>query len=441
MQKLFRRDQVASGSWWRAMAAALAAFGLASGCSTNGVSGTCPACCRESRRTEQVHQTVADWLAHWLTPKREANLTQLAEQIVTRLAAGGTLYVAGDAGFCDEMYFRAGCFAGSVVWNVTQPFLGTNDVLLVGWLEGNGKATREFRPAFIGQNQGRISSALTIVVASARWPLVTRTLEVADARKWPAGLCLLDTDAPPTERMADFAVGQIATVAAAHALEGEMIAAATRRGRTLAFYPSLGAPGGDTFCERIRAKSFLDEPHLAPIPAGKLARAYLEACHGYVSAFLASDEPAQVRRAAERIAACQRRGGTAWTVVSGHVLQRGGTVPPELSSLALYSGRWQWEAPRGLHADDLLCNLGFFDYPQKEVDAARGIGAEVVTLSVAGGPAREQVTNIRCFWSTNDGTVEVPGYPAGYRALPSSVVSMSAFWYSLMDEACACLRK
>jgi len=67
------------------------------------------------------------------------------------------------------------------------------------------------------------------------------------------------------------------------------------------------------------------------------------------------------------------------------------------------------------------------------------VGAEVVTLSVAGGPAQEQVTNIRCFWKAYDGVVEVSGYPAGYRALPSSGVVMSAVWYSLMDEALACL--
>jgi len=425
---------------WRLAVAALTGLGLVTGCSsTSGSSRTTPVCCRESKRTEQIHQAVADWLAHWPTPSHTANLTDLAERIVDRLAAGGKLYLAGDTGFSDEMCFRAGGFAGSVVWNARLPHLGTNDVLLVGRLEGGSKATREFWPVYIADNRSCISSALTIVVASARWPLVARTLEMADASRWPSGLHLLDTDAPPTVSMSDFAVGQIATIAAAHALEGEMIAAATRRNRTLAFYPSIFAPGGQAFCEQIRGKAFLDEPRIGPIPAGHLAHAYLTACHDQVEAFSASEEPQQVRRAAERIVACQRRGATVLTIVGGHVLQRGATLPPELSSLALYGSLWQWDAPHGLHAGDLFCDFGYLDYPQKNVDAARGVGAEVVTLSVAGGPAQEQVTNIRCFWKAYDGVVEVSGYPAGYRALPSSGVVMSAVWYSLMDEALACL--
>ena len=392
--------------------------------------GSSPA--HASGRTEQIHRQTAEWLARWPTTNRVDNLACLAEQIVDRLAAGGTLYLAGEPGFCDELYYRAGAFAGAVVWDLQQR-VGSNDVLLVGWFDANSKVTREFKPTFIGQSNGRVSKALTIIVASARWPLAARMVAMADTNRWPAGLHLLDTDVPPTTDMRGYAVGQVATIAAAYALEGEMLAAATRRGRTMAYYPSMFAPGGEAYGELIKGKTFLDEPHLAPIPAGQIARSYLSTCREQVVAFVASDEPGKVRQVARQIVDCQRRGGTVQTVVSGHVLQRGATMPPELWSVALYGTASSWTPPHGLKAGDLLCDLGYLDYPQKAVDEALAMGVDVATLSVTGGPVREHVTNIQCFWKPYDGAVEIPGYP--YKALPSSGVVMSAVWYSLMDEA------
>lgn len=425
------RSAVGSPGWLLRCATGPLAVVLVAGCATAPRADPAhgqPA----AGRTEQIHQAAVDWLARWPTTARIETLTRLGGQIVDRLAAGGTFYVAGDIGFCDELDYRAGAFAGTVVWNGQQR-MGSNDVLLVGWFDGTGKAAREFKPAFIGQNNGRFSKALTIVVASARWPLVARTFAMADTNRWPGGLHLLDTDAPPTERMPGFAVGQIATIAAAYALEGEVIAAAARTNRTLAFYPSMFAPGGEAYGEAIKGRTFLHTPRLPPIPAGHMARTYLAACHDQVAAFCCSDEPRQVRRVAAQIAACQRRGGTVLTVAMGHVLQRGATIPPELWSVALYGSSWAWNPPLGLNPGDLFCDLSYLDYPQKEVDAALSAGADVATLSVAGGPEHAHVTNIRCFWQPYDGVVDVPGYP--YKALPSSGVVMSAVWYSLMDEA------
>jgi hypothetical protein len=389
-----------------------------------------------SGRSEQVHRQVAAWLESWPTAGRVETLSQLAEQVVSRLAASGTLYVAGDTGFCDEMDYRAGAFAATAVWNPQQK-VGSNDVLLVGWFDGHSKGAREFKPAFIGQNNGRINKALTIVVASSRWPLAARTLAMANTNRWPSGLHFLDTGAPPAVDMGDHAVAQAATIAVAYALEGEMLAAATRRGRTMAFYPSMYAPGGNEYGELIKGKTFLDEPRLAPIAAGQVARRYLSVCREQVAAFLDSKEPAQVRRAARQIAACQQRGGTVLVVASGHVLQRGATIPPALSSLALYGSGWSWTPPLGLRSGDLFFYAGYLNYPQAEVDAALGAGVDVITLSVAGATPRERVTDIRCFWKPYDGAVEIPGYP--YKALPSSGVVMSTAWYGLMDEALAAL--
>jgi len=393
-------------------------------------------CCRFGHhrdRTEDIHEAVAAWLRDYPTEKRVAEMTQLAEQIVTRLEAGGSLYLAGESGFCDELDDRAGGLPFANSWNVTQR-MTTNDVLLVGFFDGSSKAARQFKPAFIGQNNGRFTQALTVVIGSARWPLVEKMCGIADPARWQAGLHLLDTDVPAARDMQSCAVSQAATIATACALEGEMIAAASRRGKTLAFYPSMFAPGGSEYGDKIKGRVFLDEPKVAPVAAGHMAREYFKTCREQVEAFVDSDQPAQVRKAAQWMADCQQRGGTIFTVTWGHVLQRGATVPPELERLALYSAAWSWKSPQGLKTNDLLCVFGYLDYPKAEVDGARSNGVAAVTLSVAGGPAvRPDVTDIQCFWKAYDGCVEVPGYR--YKALASSGVVMTAVWYSLMDEA------
>lgn len=383
-------------------------------------------------RTEAIHAAVADWLEHWPDTEHVNQLSSLAERIVDRLAAGGRFYVAGDPGFCDEMDNRAGGFAAVVPWDALTR-MTTNDVLLVGWFESAGKASRQFNPAFLGKRNGRFTQALTVVVASRRWPLAGVTRAIAGTDRWPGGLEWLDTGVPPTVDPCDYAVGQIATIAAGYALEGEMIAAAARRHRTLAFYTSMFEPGSKPFNDAAKGRTFLEAPRLEPIPAGVLARAYFAVCGGQVRAFAASDQPAQVRRAAARLAGCQRRGGTVLAVMWGHVLQRGATVPPALWSVAPYAVGWAWTAPEGLRPGDVLCAFGYLDFPRSDVEAATKAGAETVTLSVAGGVDTPTGTHIRAAWKPWDGCVPVPGYP--YRVLPSSGIVMSAVWYSLMDES------
>jgi hypothetical protein len=255
-----------------------------------------------------------------------------------------------------------------------------------------------------------------------------------DPALWHGGLHLLDTDVPAARDMSGCAVAQAATIATACALEGEMIAAAARRGRTLSFYPSMFAPGCPAFEKRMDGRTFMDDLIVEPIPAGRLAKEYFSACHDQVADFNDSAQPAQVRKAAQRMADCQKRGSTIFTVTMGHVFHRGATVPPELDRLALYAPAWSWKPPQGLKKGDLLCVFGYLDYPTAEVSVAQSNGFEAVTLSVAGGPAvRPDVTDIQCFWKAYDGCVTVPGHP--YKALPSSGVVMTAVWYSLMDEA------
>src|SRR5262249_22023935 len=98
--------------------------------------------------TERVHAAALDWLDDYLKKNRNDELVPIAEAIADRLIAGGTIWVAGDPAFADELNFRAGGLAGIKVFAQGQKF-EKSDVLIVGQLACNDRATRVFHPAFI----------------------------------------------------------------------------------------------------------------------------------------------------------------------------------------------------------------------------------------------------------------------------------------------------
>ena len=65
-------------------------------------------------QSETICQSALDWLdsAH----EKVDQLIPIAQQAARKLAAGGTLYVAGNPGFSNEMYYRAGGFPFTRVW-------------------------------------------------------------------------------------------------------------------------------------------------------------------------------------------------------------------------------------------------------------------------------------------------------------------------------------
>jgi uncharacterized phosphosugar-binding protein len=386
--------------------------------------------------TERVHAAALDWLDDYIKKNRNEELVPIAEAIADRLIAGGTIWVAGDPAFADELNFRAGGLAGIKVFAQGQKF-EKSDVLIVGQLACNDRATRVFHPAFIGQAYGPYRNVLTIHIGSHNWPQVARVDEMTKKERWSQGFYSIDTSSPEGESWDAIAVGQMSTVAIAWSLECEIVSALSRKGKTTAVLGSIFAPGANEWDEKIKGKFILDEPKVEAIAAGKLSRDYLAICRRQIAAFA---DAAQLRKAAQRLADCQNRKGVIWTVMEGHVHTRGAIVPKELSQLLVYGPAWEWEAPpQGLHPNDTLLFFGYIKYPKEVVETSVKAGADAVVLVVDEGVNDEKTTSIRSNWERWDGAVEIPNYP--YKAAPSSAVVTTMQWYSLMAEAQALLKK
>ncbi|MBA2479635.1 MAG: hypothetical protein H0V44_03155 [Planctomycetes bacterium] len=381
--------------------------------------------------TERIHAIALAWLDEYLAGDDLTLLTPIAESIAKRLIAGGTLHVGGDPSFSDEFEGRAGGFAGTKPLTIGKN-LGPDDVLIIGLLNQNDKGAHFLRPGIIGENNRALSSALTVHIASHRWPQVGRLAEVVDRSRWKGGFHMLDTRVPEGTGWENVAVSQMSAMVIGHALEAEVIAALTRAGRTPAIYASCLIPEGNAFNEALGSLFVAPGPAVESIAAGVLARAYVTTCRQQIAAFIASGQARQVRSAAVRLAACQRRAGVIWTIFVGHVHMRGAIIPEELSRLFIYGREWQWSA-RGIHAEDTLLYVGYLDFPKEAVDGSLVVCRDAVVVTVDAGPADERVTTVRSCWERWDAVLAIPGYP--YKAVASSGVVQTPQWYSLMAEA------
>jgi hypothetical protein len=251
---------------------------------------------------------------------------------------------------------------------------------------------------------------------------------------WGGRLHRFDTGGPPGSSLEARALCQMATVALAWAFQGEVIAAATRKGKTLATYASDDEPAAKEGWDRtVAGKVFHPKYKVEPVPAGKLALQYLTACRKQISQFLTT-QPAQVRKAARRMARCAGTGGMIWTSTSSHVLRNDCVAPAHLP--ILWVGRdytYRQSALRPV-AEDMLLWMGYLHFPTKPVKAAADRKVGCVVVSVEGPPADagSGVIHIASCWKAYDSAVDLPGYPI--RILPTSGILHTLQWYSLMAE-------
>ncbi|KPK85063.1 MAG: hypothetical protein AMJ81_04250 [Phycisphaerae bacterium SM23_33] len=377
--------------------------------------------------TERIHQAALKWLE--AAAGHCEKMVPAAEAVADRLIAGGALYVVGGEGFTNETFYRAGGFSFTRVWRRHR--VRPNDVVIMGHLKPNdtGVPWIEFDAFHRFLN---LRSGLIVQFTSFRWPQTQRMFQPQEKGFWGGRLHRFDTGGPPGGLEAR-ALSQMATLALAWAFQGEVIAAATRKGKTLATYASDDEPAAkEGWDESVAGHVFHPTCKVAPVPAGKLARQYLQACREQVSQFL-TGQPAQVRRAAERMARCAKAGGMIWAATSSHVL-RDDCVMPHLP--ILWVGRdytFQQSALRP-GPDDMLLWMGYLHFPEEVVKAQTARQVPSVVVSVE-GPAAEGGTgliHIASCWKAYDSAVELPGYPI--RILPTSGILHTLQWYSLMAE-------
>jgi len=383
-------------------------------------------------RTEDICQAAIDWLDR-ASPMVD-KLVPVAEAAAERLLAGGTLYVAGNGGFVDEYDYRAGGFPFVRIWLGQK--LESNDVLLIGNFRPNETENRHAQIDFVARGYGRrFGKAMVVYLSSHRWLQISRSLPMVNKPLWRNRLCLVDTGAPEGGSASDLCVGQLSAAALGWVLHGEMISAATRRGKTLATYASDWEPAGRAWDASVKGHHEHPKYKVPPIPAGKIGREYLRTCRKQIADFRAT-QCEQVRLAGRRMAECMERGGLVWAVFSAHILPRGVAVPAALTRVKVFGRSYDWGYfARRTRKEDMVLWMGYLRYPKWAVDGARRSGCGAVIVSVDDGPTNERLTHVRGCWKNYDTVIDLPDYPI--RVLPSSGVVQTPQWYALMAETVA----
>ncbi len=372
------------------------------------------------------------WLDSAVAHGADSAIVELAESLMDRLSRGGSLYVDGDPAFCSELDYRAGACAGVKQWNRLVR-LSPNDVVLIGVFDETDRCSRSPLLTWVVGDPGRVRGAAIVLIGDGHGPWASRLPGLAKADRIASSFYLLDTRMPMGASGADETVRRAATIATTFMLQGEMFAAASRIGKTMAMLASVHEPGGMAFDDRIRGSIFLETAPIEPIPPGTISEAYVAACREQVGISASIEQDSSVRQAAMRMAACTMRGGTIMVVSGGHLDFNGLELPRELMPWFFYGKPWEWKAPCGLNRGDLLLYLGYIKPPVEEVHAALAIGAEAVVISLEQMEPDQRLSQIRTTWRPWDGCVSVAGYP--HRILPTSGVVTTPLVASLLDEA------
>ena len=380
--------------------------------------------------TESLYRDAIAWFDGAIA--RVDELVAPAESAAQRLLQGGRLYTLGAHGLVCELTGRAGGLAGLQPWTVER--LTDKDVVLAGQLLPDEMSGCIRDLAAIARGDTRLTPTLTIYIASGSW-LLTQRMAASFRQHWGQHV-ILDTHVGPARNLAAQSLAQMAGVATAWALVGEIHSAVARSGRALATYGSLLEPGGREWLAKYSGRVFNDDITLAPAPPGQRARSYLSTCRRQIAAFLASDQPGQVRLAATRLADALGSGRMAMVLMAGHLLAEDYMIPQDMDRMILFGRDYEWRRPCILQEGDFLVYMAYLDYPQEFVDRAMAMGANVITFTAEpNGPTNDRQAHICGHWQRWDSVVDVQGSP--YRILPTSGVVQTPQWFSFMSELMA----
>lgn len=377
--------------------------------------------------TETIYRDAIAWFDDAI--QRVDELIDPARMAAERILQGGRMYVMGSHGLVCELTGRAGGLAGLGQWTVER--LTDKDVVLAGQLlpDEMGGCIRDL--AAIARRDTRLTPTLTIYVAGGSW-LLTQRLGASFRQDWRQYV-MLDTHAGSGRDPAAMSLGQMAGIATAWALVGEIYSAVARAGRAMATYGSLLEPGGPEWLAKYSGQVFNDDITVVPAAPGQYARTYLSTCRRQIADFLASDQPGQVRLAASRLGEALDAGRMAMVLVAGHLLAEDYIIPPQLDRVILFGRDYEWRRPCVLQDGDFLVYMAYLDYPQEVVDRAMAMGANVITFTAEpNGPTNDRQTHICGHWQRWDSVVEVEGSP--YKILPTSGVVQTTQWFSFIAE-------
>ena len=382
----------------------------------------------------EICKAALAWFDTALSSGLVEELSAAADRAADRFIAGGTLYVEGQAGFADEMEFRAGGFPFTKFYDSSKrQELRDNDVLFVGMYTPNEQMENFSRLCAVIECNHRYNQGMMFYFASHEWPQIKAALPLIKKDAWKDRLVMVNTRAPAPVGLKGLAVSQMATVATAWALEGEIQAAATRKGKTLATWSADAEPGSREWDKSVTDLHVHPKYNVPPIPAGQMARKYLEICRADIAKFAATQGNA-VHQAGASLAECMNRGELVWTIVSGHFFLRGGVIPPELDKLYLVGREYQWRGPvaAGPQKGQMIYYFGYLDGGGRMLQGPLDRGLKAVLVSAHAATPREGLVQVRNCFADWDTVIDLPGYPI--RMLPASGVVCLPQWYSILSE-------
>jgi len=232
---------------------------------------------------------------------------------------------------------------------------------------------------------------------------------------------------------ADRELALLGNIVSLWAATGELASATARAGRTLVFLQSH-VIWGSLAREALYRDSVwhADYPVLAPVPAGTLARAYVEALAQLVLRLRARELP-QIQEIGLELAARRQAGHPAvFLADGGHIMS---AVLAAGGSLYRYEAGPVGARPR--QADDLVVFFGYVGVPLDLWHGLRVAGAHAVWVVT---PLPEAI-DYRAFgdrvvdqgWRIGDGAIAAAGYDI--RLLPPSAVAELVIYRALLAAA------
>ncbi len=331
-----------------------------------------------------------------------------ADAFASRMAEGGTVWLAGDRGFVLEGLNRAGGLM-ACKWLKKPEDLKAGDMVLYGVTGTPQPADRELLDA-----AGR---------AGVHW------LAFIPNAPLPGPRNILQVPAPPADNPQRLPTVSPVLAASLWTFTAELVSALTRRGKMPPMYQSVLVPGGrERNAEHLKLKwEPQAPPPLPPLVLGRTYLARLTNCWRTLRATQLEKFAAAGKLAAEAI----RAGHTAWYGSLGH-------LPPELPGQTGDPGvlkPLKMNTPDKL-ADfvkpgDVILYVGYYEPYGPWVERAHELGAKIVT-DVSGTPERRAEDmgaeiNINGCWPFGDALIEIPGYDTQVLP-PSGVIQSAAYW-------------
>ena len=340
-----------------------------------------------------------------------------ADQVASRMIAGGTLWLTGDQGFVLEALGRAGGLM-ACKWLKKPADVKPGDVVLYGLI-------RPVQPAD--------ATLLKAAMQAKAWCVTVGPVRPEFAQAYvrvPAPL------ADDPQRLPTISPVE---AAATWAFTAELVSALTRQGKMPPMYQSVLVPGG-----RERNASHLKltwEPNTpAPIPPVTLGRTYLARVSNCLRRLRAT-QMGKFALAGKMAAEATRAGHTAWYCSLGH-------LPPELPGQPgdpMVLKPLKLNAPDKLgdfvKSGDVILYVGYYEPYGPWVETAHKLGAKIVTV-VSGTPERRAEDmgadlNINGCWPFGDAVLDVPG--GDVKVLPPSGVVAATAYFMLVAETAQAL--